>query len=141
MPPASGEKRIPPHGLLGIKRPWRVCFLAHHGQCLFHLLVDTSQDDRETQLIKHGHEALGKITASMKRTHANVERPVALPWTWSLCARNDTVTRVLRYFFFFGFHRLEVVLPAACWSEFFLSQSQATGFKAFLLILRSGHSS
>ena len=44
--------------------------------CLFHLLVYTSQDDPETQLIKHDHKALGKITASTKRTHANVERLV-----------------------------------------------------------------
>lgn len=55
------------------------------------------------QLIKHGHEALGKITASLKRTHANVERPVVLPRTWSLCAHNDTETRVLRHSLFLAF--------------------------------------
>ena len=62
---ASGNKMSP-----------SICFLFHHGQCLFHLLVYTSQDDPETQLIKHDHKALGKITASTKRTHANVERLV-----------------------------------------------------------------
>ena len=61
---ASGNKLSP-----------SVCFLSHHGQCLFHLLVYILQDDRETQLIKHDHKALGKITASTKRTHANMERP------------------------------------------------------------------
>ena len=139
FPGASSRwgKAYPSTRVSGIKRPRSICFLSHHGQCLLHLLIYASQDERETQLIKHEHKALGK-----KDTRRCGEARGSALYMGALCMewQGDSNVKTL-FFFFLAFTNWKLFCQLACWSEFFLTQSQATWFKAFLLILRSGHSS
>ena len=109
FPGASSRwgKAYPSTRVSGIKRPRSICFLSHHGQCLLHLLIYASQDERETQLIKHEHKALGK-----KDTRRCGEARGSALYMGALCMEWQGDSNVKTLFFFFGFHKLEVVLPA-----------------------------